>query len=116
VLGLTAFAVVGLAVGHVMGGPDVDRSVVLAFACAGSNRTIWIALTIAQVNFQQDVAGVIILFVLISGLVSNLYVRLVRRARPATAAALGDAASPAPTERARRRPSTEPDEEARHGH
>jgi bile acid:Na+ symporter, BASS family len=87
VLGLTVFAVLGLAIGHVMGGPEQDKSIVLAYSCSGANRTIWIALTIAEINFNEDVGGVIILFVLISVVVSNLYLRLLRRTRPAPAVA-----------------------------
>lgn len=77
-LAMTIFVVTGLAVGHVMAGPERDRSVVLAIACA--NRNPGIAIAIASQNFPTESFGpTVILYALVVGVVSIPYVNWQKR-------------------------------------
>jgi BASS family bile acid:Na+ symporter len=80
---LVTLAVAGFAVGHVMGGPEPDRSTVLAFSSACRHPAI--ALSLATANFPGlRVGAAIILYILVSGLVGVIYVAW-RRQRATTA-------------------------------
>ncbi|MGA8047620.1 MAG: bile acid:sodium symporter [Dermatophilaceae bacterium] len=73
-LGITLFVAAGLAVGHVMGGPDPDHAVVLALACA--NRNPGLAIGIAAANFpNESFAAVMILYAVLVGVVTKPYIR-----------------------------------------
>jgi BASS family bile acid:Na+ symporter len=86
-LAIIAFTGVGLALGHVFGGPDSDHQTVLALATA--TRHPGVALTIAAGNFPDEtlVAPALMLYLLISAIVSAPYVRwrrnLMKRSPPA---------------------------------
>jgi BASS family bile acid:Na+ symporter len=86
-LAIIAFTVVGLALGHMLGGPDSDHQTVLALATA--TRHPGVALTIAAANFPDEtlVAPALILYLLISAIVSAPYVRwrrsLMKKSPPA---------------------------------
>ncbi len=81
---MTVFVVAGLAVGHIMGGPDPDQSAVLAVACA--NRNPGIAIAIATENFRTERFGaVVILYALVVGVVSIPYTKWLKRRLPAVA-------------------------------
>jgi len=67
VLAMVAFVVIGLAAGHVLGGPDPEHAGVLALASAG--RHPGIALAIATANFPGEQFGGLILLYLIVGAV-----------------------------------------------
>jgi BASS family bile acid:Na+ symporter len=72
---LVAFTLLGLAVGHWLGGPDPDERTVLALA-AGA-RHPGIAMAIAGLNFPEqrvEVLAVVLLHVIISGIVATPYV------------------------------------------
>lgn len=73
VLALAAFVAIGLIVGHLLGGPDPRDRVVLALATA--SRHPGVALAIAAANFPQEkrVMGAILLYLLISLIVSVAY-------------------------------------------
>jgi BASS family bile acid:Na+ symporter len=73
ILAITAFIVAGLAVGHLLGGPERDTSVVLAMSCACRHPAI--AFAIASANFpDQRFGGAIILYLLLSLLIGVPYV------------------------------------------
>jgi BASS family bile acid:Na+ symporter len=75
---MIGFVAAGLAVGHVMGGPDPDRSIVLAIACAKRNPGI--AIAIATELFPKEAfAPTIIMYALVVGALTTPYVRWMRR-------------------------------------
>jgi bile acid:Na+ symporter, BASS family len=72
ILAMIAFVAAGLLVGHLMGGPDPEHSVVLALSSACRHPAI--ALTIASSNFpDQHFAGTILLFLIVNALVGIPY-------------------------------------------
>jgi BASS family bile acid:Na+ symporter len=79
VLALAAFAAFGLAAGHALGGPRPENRIVLALATASRHPAI--ALAIAQANFpEQQLAGpAIVLYLLISAILSLPYLSWMRR-------------------------------------
>jgi BASS family bile acid:Na+ symporter len=65
ILGLVAFVVLGLVVGHLLGGPEPEHSTVLAMSTACRHPAI--ALTIAAAAYPDErFAGTIILYVLLN--------------------------------------------------
>lgn len=79
ILALSAFAVVGLVVGHLLGGPDpVNRS---TLALATASRHPAVALAIAHANFpnQHLAAPVVILYLLLFGVWSAIYMAWAKR-------------------------------------
>jgi BASS family bile acid:Na+ symporter len=74
-LAIIAFTGVGLALGHMLGGPDPDHQTVLALATA--TRHPGVALTIAAGNFPDEtlIAPALMLYLLVSAIVSAPYVR-----------------------------------------
>jgi BASS family bile acid:Na+ symporter len=87
VLAVAAFVAIGLIVGHLLGGPDPRDRVVLALATAC--RHPGVALAIAAANFPQEkrVMGAILLYLLISLIVSVAYLAWRRRALASVASA-----------------------------
>jgi BASS family bile acid:Na+ symporter len=87
VLAIAAFVAIGLIVGHLLGGPDPRDRVVLALATA--SRHPGVALAIAAANFPQEtrVMGAILLYLLISLVVSIAYLAWRRRALASVASA-----------------------------
>lgn len=82
VIAMIAFVAVGLIVGHVMGGPESENSLVLALSTAC--RHPMIALSIASANFpDQRFGSSILLYILINVLVGGVYVAWLRRQRTA---------------------------------
>ena len=81
---MIAFAVVGFIVGHLLGGPHPDHSVVLALSSACRHPAI--ALAIAAPNFpDEQFGGTIILYLIVSGLVGVPYLAWQRRSVAAVA-------------------------------
>jgi BASS family bile acid:Na+ symporter len=75
---MTVFVAVGLLVGHLMGGPDPEHSVVLALSSACRHPAI--ALSIASSNFPDErFAGTILLYVIVSAVVGMPYLAWHRR-------------------------------------
>jgi len=75
---LIAFVVAGLVVGHLMGAPEPEHSVVLALSTACRHPAI--ALAIAVANFpDQRFGGTILLYLLVSAAVGFPYVAWQRR-------------------------------------
>jgi bile acid:Na+ symporter, BASS family len=87
VLALAAFVAIGLIVGHLLGGPHPRDRVVLALATA--SRHPGVALAIAAANFPQEkrVMGAILLYLLISLIVSVAYLAWRRRQLASVASA-----------------------------
>lgn len=73
------FVVVGLTIGHLLGGPDERGRIVLALASA--SRHPGIAATIARLNFPDEraVPAALLLYLVVSGLLSLPYVRWRKR-------------------------------------
>jgi BASS family bile acid:Na+ symporter len=78
-IALAAFVLVGLAVGHLLGGPDPEDRIVLALSTA--SRHPGVALTIAHATFpeQQLVLAAVLLYLLVSSIVSLPYLAWSRR-------------------------------------
>jgi BASS family bile acid:Na+ symporter len=74
VLAIVAFVTIGLAVGHLLGGPDADHRTILALATA--TRHPGVALVIATSNFPGEklVAPVLMLYLLVVAVASAPYV------------------------------------------
>jgi bile acid:Na+ symporter, BASS family len=78
VLAMVVFTVAGLAIGHVLGGPNPDHSVVLALSTACRHPAI--ALTIATANFpNQKFGAIILLYLIVNTVVGFPYVAWQRR-------------------------------------
>ncbi|HEU4712340.1 MAG TPA: hypothetical protein VFS76_12285 [Pyrinomonadaceae bacterium] len=84
---LGAFALIGFAVGHFFGGTDPANRSVLALATATRHPAV--ALAIAHTNFpnQKLAAPVVILYLLLSGVLSAVYLAWARQHDVAHAAA-----------------------------
>jgi BASS family bile acid:Na+ symporter len=85
ILALAAFVLVGLAVGHLLGGPEPEDRTALAFSTA--SRHPGVAIAIAHANFpQQKLAlAAVLLYLLVSGIVSVPFSIWTKRRRPALA-------------------------------
>ena len=85
VLALTAFVLFGLAIGHLLGGEDASNRTVLALSTA--SRHPGVAIAIAHKNFPQEklVLAAVLLYLLVSTIVSVLYLRWIRRRSPSVA-------------------------------
>lgn len=79
VLALGGFAVAGLIIGHVLGGPEVENRPVLALSTASRHPAV--ALAIAHANFPQQklAAPAVFLYVIISVIVSAIYLAWIKR-------------------------------------
>lgn len=78
VLAIVAFLVVGLIVGHLLGGPDPEHATVLALSTAG--RHPGIAFALMATNFPDErFAAPLLLYLLLSAIVAFPYVKRQRR-------------------------------------
>jgi bile acid:Na+ symporter, BASS family len=86
ILAMAAFAVVGLAAGHLLAGPPIENRAVLALCT--TSRHPGIALAIAHTNFAQPklVMPAILLYVLVATIVTIPYLQWVRRKHSALVA------------------------------
>jgi BASS family bile acid:Na+ symporter len=77
-IALVVFVAIGLLVGHLLGGPDPDHSVVLALSTASRHPAI--ALSIASANFPDErFGGTILLYLLVGALAAMPYLSWRRR-------------------------------------
>lgn len=77
-LGMVIFVVIGLAVGHLLGGPVPDHAAVLALATASRHPAV--ALTVAAANFPgEQFAAAILLYVLVNAAIGVPYLTWQRR-------------------------------------
>jgi BASS family bile acid:Na+ symporter len=81
---LTAFTLVGLGIGHWLGGPDPDNRTVLGLA--SGTRHPGIAMAVASINFPEEkaVMAVVVFHLIIGAIVSVPYVRWRRLVHAAT--------------------------------
>lgn len=81
ILILLAFALVGLIIGHFLGGPEPQNRLVLALATASRHPAV--ALAIAHANFpnQKLTAAAVFLYVIISAILSAIYLAWSKRQR-----------------------------------
>jgi BASS family bile acid:Na+ symporter len=81
VLSLSAFALIGFIIGHLLGGPEPDNRPVLALATASRHPAV--ALAIANANFPQQklTVAAVFLYVILSGILSALYLSWDKRQR-----------------------------------
>jgi BASS family bile acid:Na+ symporter len=78
ILAIAAFVVAGLAIGHVLGGPEPEQAAVLALSTACRHPAI--ALAIASTNFPEErFGGAILLYLLLNLIVSMPYVTWQRK-------------------------------------
>lgn len=79
VVAMVVFALVGLAAGHLLGGPNPENRTVLALSTA--TRHPGIAIAIASANFpdQKLAPAAILLYLLVSGIVSRPYLAWTKR-------------------------------------
>ena len=83
---IVAFVAVGLLIGHLLGGPEPENSTVLALSTACRHPAI--ALSIASANFPNEkFAGIVILYLLVSGVAGIPYVKWQGRRASVAAAA-----------------------------
>lgn len=82
-IAFTLFNVISVAIGHLMGGPDQDHSVVLALSSASRHPAM--ALTIASATYPgENFAAAVILCTIVNVLVSGFYLKWQQRQRPGT--------------------------------
>jgi BASS family bile acid:Na+ symporter len=86
VLAIVIVTIAGLAIGHVLGGPNPHHAVVLAFSTACRHPAI--ALTIATTNFpNHQFGGIILLYLIVSFIVGIPYIVWQKRAAASAIAA-----------------------------
>jgi BASS family bile acid:Na+ symporter len=74
VLAMAVFVIIGLVVGHLLGGPDADDRTVLSLATA--SRHPGVAFAIAKINFPEEkmLAAAVLLFLVVNLLLTAPYV------------------------------------------
>ena len=79
VLSLGVFALAGFVIGHLLGGPESNNRPLLALATASRHPAV--ALAIAHTNFPQEklAAPAVFMYLIISGILSALYLKWVKR-------------------------------------
>ena len=75
---IVAFALVGLAVGHLLGGPDPDDRTVLALSTATRHPAVALAI-VHDAQDKQLVLGAVLLVLLVGTIVSAPYVKWRKR-------------------------------------
>jgi len=82
VIGLAAFVLVGLAIGHFLGGPKPENRIALAIST--SSRHPGVAIAIAAANFpeQKLATAAVLLYLLVGAVVSIPYHRWMKRQEP----------------------------------
>lgn len=87
ILSLAGFALAGLIIGHMLGGPEPDSRRVLALSTASRHPAV--ALAIAHANFpaQKLAVAAVFLYVILSGILSAPYLKWVKRDQAVSAPA-----------------------------
>ena len=78
IVAMAAFALVGLAVGHWLGGPDPDERSVLAMATSARHPAVALAIT-HNVSDRPGVLAAVLMTLLVASFVTLPYVRWSRR-------------------------------------
>lgn len=81
VIALAAFVLVGLAIGHILGGPEPGHRTVLAFSTATRHPAIAIAIAVANRPEQKLAMAAVLLYVLVNLVVSIPYQLWARHGR-----------------------------------
>jgi BASS family bile acid:Na+ symporter len=84
-LAIVLFTLAGLAVGHLLGGPDGDNRSALALAAATRHPGVALAVLHAVIPENKAPAVVVVLYLLVSAVASTPYVAWRKRARGAAA-------------------------------
>jgi BASS family bile acid:Na+ symporter len=81
ILSFVAFALIGYIIGHLFGGPDPEDRSVLAMATASRHPAL--ALAIAHANFPQQklVVPTVVLYLIVSGVVTGLASKLMKKVK-----------------------------------
>lgn len=82
VIALAAFVLVGLAIGHFLGGPNPENRTVLAISTASRHPGIAIALAVANFPEQKLAMAAVLLYLLVDAIVSIPYHLWIRRRQP----------------------------------
>jgi bile acid:Na+ symporter, BASS family len=83
ILILAVFAIIGLAVGHVLGGPDAEDRTVLALATSARHPGIALAILAATKTDVGRASAVVLLYLIVVALVSMPYIAWRKSARGA---------------------------------
>jgi len=75
VVAAAGFSIVGLAVGHALGGPDPDDRTVLALSTASRHPALALAIAHGGVTDQQALLAAVLLVVIVSSVLSVPYVK-----------------------------------------
>jgi bile acid:Na+ symporter, BASS family len=86
-LTLAAFAVAGLIIGHLLGGPEPENRSTLAFATSSRHPAIAIAIASANYPEQKFAVPAVILYVILCSILSALYTKWVHHEGPGGAPA-----------------------------
>ncbi|HEX6041533.1 DUF3011 domain-containing protein [Longimicrobium sp.] len=78
-LAIAVFALAGLAAGHLLGGPRHQDRVVLALSTAARHPVIAVTASQALYPGHREVVPAVLLYLLVSGLVSAVYIHLASR-------------------------------------
>jgi BASS family bile acid:Na+ symporter len=81
ILSLAGFALIGLIIGHLLGGPELDHRTVLALATASRHPAV--AVAIAHANFPEQPLAVaaVLWYLILSGILSAFYLARVKHQR-----------------------------------
>ena len=83
VIALAAFVLVGLAIGHFLGGPAPENRTSLALSTASRHPGIALALAAANFPEQKLVMAAVLLYLLVNAVVSIPYLMWTKRRQPA---------------------------------
>lgn len=84
---ITVFVLFGLAVGHLLGGPEPDDRTVLAIATASRHPGVAIAIAAATFPQEKAVSAAVVLYLIVSAIVSIPYASWRKREHGAAASA-----------------------------
>jgi BASS family bile acid:Na+ symporter len=78
-LAIAAFVLGGLAIGHLLGGPEPENRAALAMATASHHPGIAIALAVANFPKEKLAMAAVLLYLLVNALVSIPYLKWIKR-------------------------------------
>lgn len=85
---LAAFIIVGLLVGHLLGGPNLEERVPLALSTACRHPALAIAIAAANIPKERQVLAAVLLYVLLNAILTLPYVQWQRKKANALATSL----------------------------
>jgi BASS family bile acid:Na+ symporter len=81
IIAMVVFAVLGLAAGHLLGGPDPENRIVLALSTATRHPGIAIAIAAANFPDQKLAPAAVLLYLIVSALAAKPYLAWAKRRR-----------------------------------